>query len=63
MYTLSEITHLDLLPHLPGVSELKSFLQDDIKNVIFNKIWWLCLVPTSTTGFAGELGYRMAKIY
>ena len=26
-----------------------------------NKIWWLCLVPTSTTRFASDLGYRMAK--
>ena len=27
-----------------------------------NKIWWLCIVPTSTTRFATEVGYRMAKI-
>ena len=28
----------------------------------FNKIWWLCLVPTSTTHrFACGVGYRMAK--
>ena len=27
-----------------------------------NKIWWLCLVPTSTTRFASEVGYRIAKI-
>ena len=27
-----------------------------------NKIWWLCLIPTSTTRFASEVGYRMAKI-
>ena len=26
-----------------------------------NKTWWLCLVPTSTTRFASEVGYRMAK--
>ena len=26
-----------------------------------NKIWWLCLVPTSTTRFANDVGYRMAK--
>ena len=29
---------------------------------LINKIWWLCLVPTSTTRFASEVGYRMAKI-
>ena len=29
----------------------------------FNKIWWLCLVPTSTTRFASDVGYRMAKIW
>ena len=28
-----------------------------------NKIWWLCLVPTSTARFANEVGYRMAKIW
>ena len=28
-----------------------------------NKIWWLCLVPTSTTRFASEVGYRIAKIW
>ena len=26
------------------------------------KIWWLCLTPTSSTRFASEVGYRMAKI-
>ena len=26
-----------------------------------NRIWWLCLVSTSTTRFARDLGYRMAK--
>ena len=26
------------------------------------KVWWLCLVPTSTTRFASDVGYRMAKI-
>ena len=29
--------------------------------VIFNMIWWLCLVPTSATRFASDVGYRMAK--
>ena len=29
---------------------------------VFNKIWWVCLVPTSTTRFASDVGYRMAKI-
>ena len=29
----------------------------------YNKIWWLCLVPTSTTRFASEVGYRIAKIW
>ena len=27
-----------------------------------NNIWWLCLVPTSTTRFASDVGCRMAKI-
>ena len=26
-----------------------------------NKIWWLCLVPTSTTRFVSDVGYIMAK--
>ena len=25
-----------------------------------NKIWWLCLVPISTTRFASEVGYKNA---
>ena len=29
--------------------------------VYSNKIWWLCLVPTSNTRFASDVGYRMAK--
>ena len=29
---------------------------------VSNKVWWLCLVPTSTTRFASDVGYRMAKI-
>ena len=28
--------------------------------VLSNKIWWLCLLPTSTTRFASDVGYRMA---
>ena len=28
-----------------------------------NKVWWLCLVPTSTTRFASDVGYTMAKIW
>ena len=27
-----------------------------------NKVWWQCLVPTSTTRFASDVGYRMAKM-
>ena len=27
-----------------------------------NKVWWLYIVPTSTTRFASDVGYRMAKI-
>ena len=27
-----------------------------------NKVWWQCLVPTSTTRFASDAGYRMAKM-
>ena len=36
---------------------------DDNKNINNNdnKIWWLCLVPTSTTRFVSDLGYCMAK--
>ena len=30
--------------------------------LINNKIWWLCLVPTSTTRFATGVEYRMPKI-
>ena len=28
---------------------------------VTNKIWWLCLVLTSTTRIASNMGYRMAK--
>ena len=27
-----------------------------------NKVWWQCLVSTSTTRFASDVGYRMAKM-
>ena len=30
---------------------------------VWNKVWWLCLVPTSTTRFASDAGYRMDKIW
>ena len=26
------------------------------------KVWWQCLVPTSTTRFTSDVGYRMAKM-
>ena len=31
-------------------------------NRAYNKVWWLCLVPTSTTRFAIDMGYRMARM-
>ena len=34
---------------------------DALPNI--HKLWWLCLVPTSTTMFASNAGYRMAKIW
>ena len=33
----------------------------EIYSYVSNKIWWLYLVPTSTTRFASDVGYRMAK--
>ena len=27
-----------------------------------NKVWWLCLVPNSTTRFTSDVGYKIAKI-
>ena len=30
---------------------------------IFDTIWWVCLVPTSGTRFASDVGYRMSKIW
>ena len=45
-------------------NELDEDIPDDLKEVgIINRIWWLCLVPTSTTRFAIDLGNRMAKNY
>ena len=32
-----------------------------LDNLGINKIWLLCLVPTSTTSFASDVGYRIAK--
>ena len=29
--------------------------------LLLNRIWWLCLDPTSITRFASDLGYRMAQ--
>ena len=46
---------------LPGyvyIQDLKTAWMSHYKR---NKIWWLCLVPTSTTRFASDVGYRMAK--
>ena len=37
-------------------------LPRSILTLMINKIWRLCLVPTSTTRFASKMGYRMAKI-
>ena len=38
----------------------------DVRNIVMiqlpNKVWCLCLVPTSTTRFASDVGYIMAKI-
>ena len=31
------------------------------RNGRVNKIWWQCLVPTSTTRFTIDVGYRLAK--
>ena len=28
---------------------------------LLNKIWWLSLVPTLTTRFTNDVGYRMTK--
>ena len=30
--------------------------------VSYNKLWLLCLVPISTTWFASDVGYKMAKM-
>ena len=35
--------------------------EQDMRVRGLNKIWWLWLVPTSTTRFAIDVGYRMAK--
>ena len=32
------------------------------KETTFNEVWWQCLVLISTTRFAGDVGYRMAKM-
>ena len=39
-----------------SASELKKEM------VLINKVWWQCLVPTSATRFASDVGYRMAKM-
>ena len=31
-------------------------------SVSANKVWWQCPVPTSTTRFASDVGYRMVKM-
>ena len=31
------------------------------QTLVVNKILWLCLVPSSTTNFASDVGYRKAK--
>ena len=36
--------------------------RSNLERYIHNKIWWLCLVPTSDTRFASGMGYRIAKL-
>ena len=43
-------------PSMQGIHPLKTEDYNDA-----NKIWWLCLLPTSTTRFASDVGYRMAR--
>ena len=41
-----------------------TFLMEDQNLAAYlcsSKIWWLCLFTSSTTRFAGDVGYRMAK--
>ena len=38
------------------------FFEVSLKFVLTNKVWWQCLVPTSTTRFSSDVGYRMAKM-
>ena len=40
---------------------LKSYTNPSMWLLTLNKVWWLCLVPTSTTRFASDVGYRMPK--
>ena len=52
-------------PHLTSVGKISCvFCQLKVWSVynLRNNIWWLCLVPTSTTRFASDVGCRMAKI-
>ena len=37
-------------------------IYDTSTPTVINNILWLCLVPTSTTRFASDVGCRMAKI-
>ena len=60
----------DALPPSLGWGQFQSWnwncLQSQFRNwnwrCHFNKVWWQCLVPTSTTRFASDAGYRMAKM-
>ena len=55
--TVLPINHVIQMPQC-----LSGFVNRDYSFMRSNKGWWQCLVPTSTTRFAGDVGYRMAKM-
>ena len=72
-FTMKSIAHSsNILPwqktyflnwwHLISAETNLKTLEHIVILLLLNKVWWQCLVPTSTTRFASDVGYRMAKI-
>ena len=63
----SQSPGLDIIEHVwdfmgREIVRVMPVTKNDLIRALQNKIWWLCLVPTSITRFASEVGYKMAKI-
>ena len=55
------LVHIDLTIYVSHHTKHTHTTTPQHRKCWINKVWWQCLVPTSTTRFASDVGYRMAK--